>query len=373
MTNSDWNNAFGDAPRSFENRVKKTVEQMQANGNHQPIKRTAKPCFALIAAAFTVLLIGTAVALSSLGVLDTLNENLRAFLQPAATELVQTSVRQTAEQPRHAAYTAEQAINDGHQIYTTVRVHADDGVLLMDIDAEGSMSVDHWKGYEYQYEGQTFSNRAYTTNRMLVQAELGAVDASGERLSTSTPEVTYDGEDILYTIAYPADVEGAYLHLSTYEVYSDEKPHSERLSFGTLKLDVPVTDTRSYYTAELPVTVSYQDGELLLTELTVEQTPIATYVNYTYDAADPTDDLMALNLQDGIRPIWVDDQGESYPEGDCGSTLGRDASGKTRCTITYRAFEQIPDHMNIRFHGNMSRGEDALLTVKLIPMNTKGE
>lgn len=373
MTNSDWASAFGSVPDGFESRVEKTVERMQAKRDGQPVRRAAKPRFALVAAACTLLLIGTAVALTSLGVLDTLNENLRAFLQPQATKLVQTAVRQSANQPRHATYTAQQAVNDGHQIYATVRVHAADGVLLMDIDAEGSMSVDHWKGYDYQYEGQTFSNRAYTTGRMLVQADCEAVDASGERLNTGNPEITYDGEDILYTIAYPADVEGAYLRLSTYEVYSDDKPHGERLSRGTLKLDVPVTDTRSFYTADLPASVGYQGGELLLTELTVEQTPIATYVTYAYRAADPTDDLMALNLQDGIWPIWLDDNGELYPEGESSNRLRGDESGTTRCKVIYRAFEQMPDHMNICFHGGMSRGEDALLTVRLIPVDTREE
>lgn len=373
MSKSDWNNAFGNVPRSFENRVEKTVEQLRLKQSLQPMKRPARPHLAFVLVAVILLMLGTAVALSSLGVLDTLHENLRAFLQPKATELVQTAVRQTAEQPHCATFTAEQAINDGHQIYATVRVHADDGVLLMDTDAEGSMSVDHWKGYEYQYEGQTFSNRAYETGRLLVQADCEAMDADGGALNVSVPEIAYDGEDILYTIAYPADVEGAYLRLSTYEVYSDEKPHNERLSFGRLTLDVPVTDTRSFYSTELPVSINYQGGKLVLTELKAEQTPIATYVTYAYGAADSTDDLMALNLQDGIWPIWLDDHGEPYPEGENGKALDQSESGATRCTIIYRAFEQMPDHMNICFHGGMSRGEDALLTVKLIPVNPKEE
>lgn len=371
----DWNTAFGDVPHGFEARVRQTVERMQAQPtstvmkNSQAARAMQKPKLRLTFAltALLLLLLGTALALSSLGVLDTLNENLRMFLLPSATELVQTEVSQQATQTRYATFTAEQAVSDGHQIYVTVRVHADDGVLLMDEDAEPSWCVEHWRGYqdEYQDGAVTFSGKAHETGRLLVQASCEPVNAQGERLNVGIPEIAYDGEDILYTVTYPADVEGTTLTLHTYDVYS-EGVSDEPLSIGTLTPNVRVTEARSFYTADLPALSP--DGKIALSGLTVEQTPIATYVTYKYGAADPQDVQTILNLRSGVWPEWLDENGTAYDEGESGNSVDTDEEGNTRYTAIYRAFEQMPSGMTVRFQH--VRNEEPL-TVTLHPMDTK--
>ena len=107
----NWDSLFGDVPESFSRRVHDTVDRLERQ------ESAPRPAFRLrpvaVLALALCLLAGTAAALSGLGVLDTLGRELRAYLQPEAKELVQTSVFQAASQPRHAAFTVEEAVHDG--------------------------------------------------------------------------------------------------------------------------------------------------------------------------------------------------------------------------------------------------------------------
>ena len=115
----DWDSLFGDVPESFSRRVHDTVDRLERQ------ESAPRPAFRLrpvaVLALALCLLAGTAAALSGLGVLDTLGRELRAYLQPEAKELVQTSVFQAASQPRHASFTVEEAVHDGRQMYLSVR------------------------------------------------------------------------------------------------------------------------------------------------------------------------------------------------------------------------------------------------------------
>ena len=134
----DWDSLFGDVPESFSRRVHDTVDRLERQ------ESAPRPAFRLrpvaVLALALCLLAGTAAALSGLGVLDTLGRELRAYLQPEAKELVQTSVFQAASQPRHASFTVEEAVHDGRQMYLSVRVHPESDALLMDFNAEASWS-----------------------------------------------------------------------------------------------------------------------------------------------------------------------------------------------------------------------------------------
>ena len=358
MKRNDWDAAFGDVPVAFSNTVYATVDRMRRTP-----RPSARPRLALVTAAAIVVLASTAFALSQFGVLDTLQATLRAFLQPGADTLVQTDITQTAQQPRHAAFTVEQAINDGHRIYATIRVHGGSGVLLMDYNAEASWPTDWWQGGA---DADTYSKRAYDLNRTLVQASVYAVDADGESLQAESPEVHYDGEDILYTVSFPADGTQASLQLYTYEVFADDKPHSERLSSGRLEMTVPVTDARAFYAAQTPVELPA--GQMTLTLLTVEQTPIATYMTCEYQAADGAPDLTYINLLDGVWADWLDENGERYPEGTHSNSLRQADGGQTRLAAVYRAFDMMPETVTLRFHNGMTGETFDTVTVALYPI-----
>lgn len=360
MKRNDWENAFGDVPAAFSVKVGQAVAQMQRKASPAPRRKPV-----LLLAAALALVAGTAFALSQLGLLDILQETLRAFLRPEATKLVQTDLAQTAQQPNHAAFTVEEAINDGHRIYATVRVHGDGDALLMDYNAEAAWPADWWQGGEGT---ESFSKRAYDAGRMLVQASVYAVDAGGQALTAESAEIHYDGEDILYTLSFPADGPQATLRLYTYEVFEDSKPHSERLSAGQLELTVPVTDARGFYAAETPVDLPI--GKMTLTSLTVEQTPIATYMTLEFGAADGAPDLTYIHLRDGVWADWLDENGERYPEGTHANSQEKTMDGKTRLVTVYRAFDVLPDSVTLRFRNGMT-GE-AFDTVT-IPLHTTTE
>ena len=357
MKTNNWGNAFGEVPGVFAEKVRLTAARMQRAPRKVPQTRLA-----LLAAAAAVLVAGTAFALSQLGVLDTLQETLRSHLQPGADTLVQAAIPQTAEPPRHATFTVEEAINDGRRMYAVVRVHGDSGVLLMDSDAEASWTADWWQGGT---GADTYSKRAYDTGRTLVQASVYAVDADGNTLP-SAPEIHYDGEDILYTLSFPAEGTDAVLLLDTFEVFADGKPQADRLSSGRLAFSIPATGARRVFTAQLPAGLPL--GNLTLTALTVEQTPVATYLTCEYEAAAGAPDLTYVNLRDGIWVDWLDEAGQPYPWGENSNMLEQAADGHTRLTTVYRAFETLPESITLSFRNGMTGEAFDTVTLALHPI-----
>ncbi len=357
MKTNKWEGTFGTIPDAFSETVRMTAARMQ-----RAPRKAVRTRLAMIMAAAVVVLTSTAFALSQLGVLDTLQETLRAFLSPGAEQLVQTDITQTAQQPQHATFTVEEAINDGRSLYAVVRVHGDDDVLLMDGSADASWTTDWWQNGT---SAETYSRHADETNRTLVQASLQALDASGNELTPMSQEIHYDGEDILYTLAFPAEGTDATLSLTTFEVFTSDKAYNKRLSAGQLDMSIPITDARSFYAAETPIDLSL--GNLTLTLLTVEQTPIATYVTSEYEAAADAPALTHINLLDGIWTEWLDESGVSYPEGTDSKALWATNTGKTRLVSVYRAFDTLPGTITLRFHNGKTGEVFDTITVPLHP------
>lgn len=340
----DWDSLFGDVPESFSRRVRDTVDRLERQ------ESAPRPAFRLrpvaVLALALCLLAGTAAALSGLGVLDTLGRELRAYLQPEAKELVQTSVFQAASQPRHASFTVEEAVHDGRQMYLSVRVHPESDALLMDFNAEASWSR-RWPEHPAQTDdgSETFAQAAAVQGKELVRADCEPVDENGTLLDRAV-EVHYDGDDLLYNLSFASESGKASLRLFTDEVYSEDWKQSR--SFGTLDLEVNVTERGKIYTADTPVV--FADGELELTGLTVVQSPIATYVTYEYAATESASMKTRVHLYNGnVWVNWLDESGEPVPE----AVMGRGVFGdddQTTYSCTYRAFETLPGEMKLEFY-----------------------
>ncbi|MDY3243877.1 MAG: hypothetical protein SOX38_08095, partial [Candidatus Limiplasma sp.] len=259
----NWDSLFGEVPESFSRRVHDTVDRLERQ------ESAPRPAFRLrpvaVLALALCLLAGTAAALSGLGVLDTLGRELRAYLQPEAKELVQTSVFQAASQPRHASFTVEEAVHDGRQMYLSVRVHPESDALLMDFNAEASWSRSWPEHPDQTGDGsETFAQAAAAQGKELVRADCEPVDENGTLLDRAI-EVHYDGDDLLYNLSFASESGKASLRLFTDEVYSEDWNRSR--SFGTLDLEVDVTERGKIYTADTPIV--FADGELKVTGLTV--------------------------------------------------------------------------------------------------------
>ena len=354
----DWDSLFGDVPQSFSRRVHDTVDRLERQ------ESAPRPAFRLrpvaVLALALCLLAGTAAALSGLGVLDTLGRELRAYLQPEAKELVQTSVFQAASQPRHASFTVEEAVHDGRQMYLSVRVHPESDALLMDFNAEASWSR-RWPEHPDQTDdgSETFAQAAAAQGKELVRADCEPVDENGTLLDRAV-EVHYDGDDLLYNLSFASESGKASLRLFTDEVYSEDWKQSR--SFGTLDLEVNVTERGKVYTADTPVVSA--DGQLAVTGLTVVQSPIATYVTYEYAAAENASMKTRVRLYNGnLWVSWLDENGEPVPE----AVMGRGVFGdddQTTYSCTYRAFDTLPGEMKLEFY-QTGAGAVAQVTVPL--------
>jgi hypothetical protein len=238
---NSWEQAFGSVPAGFAYRVKETVQKMESGGIR--VKRRFLPIIAFI----VLMLAGTALALNSLGLLTTLTDNLRAFLQPEAMTMVQRSIAQSGGKLPSASFTVEEAIYDGRQIYVLIRVHANDPAktLLIDSDAEPSWGMEWWKHYNSE-EGQTFSSKAYGSDRDIIKAEIYSSLESDTHAEIAAKEIAYDGEDILYTLTLPTDGSketAPEFFISAYNVYREDLPRSQRLETGTLKFHISLTDS----------------------------------------------------------------------------------------------------------------------------------
>ena len=129
-------------------------------------------------------------------------------------------------------------------------------------------------------------------------------------------------------------------------MYSEDWKQSR--SFGTLDLEVNVTERGKIYTADTPVV--FADGELELTGLTVVQSPIATYVTYEYAATESASMKTRVHLYNGnVWVNWLDESGEPVPE----AVMGRGVFGdddQTTYSCTYRAFDTLTGEMKLEFY-----------------------
>lgn len=357
-----WEQAYHDVPDSFARRVKETVQKMERGGIR--VNRRFLPIIAFM----VLMMAGAALALNSLGLLQTLTSNLRAFLQPEAYSLVQHGIPQSGGMLPSAAFTLEEAIYDGRQIYALIRVHANDpaGTLLMDSVAEPSWEMEWWKHADME-EGQTFSGKAYASGRDILQANISPSPNSKPNMEINSTEIAYDGEDILYTLSLSADgsneAEPAFL-ISTYNVYREDLPHDSRLNTGSLAFQITRTMDCTEFKAETPIDLP-QAG-LTIESLTLTQTPIATYLTCHYRLKKDATDKQIMNIQDGIWFSWLDEHQKPYPDGNSQSGLTTLDEDGIELTTAYRAFDSIPESIQLEFFCGMTKERFDTLTIPLI-------
>ncbi len=366
---SIWEQAFGEVPAGFACRVKETVQKMENGGIR--VKRRFLPVLAFV----VVMLAVSALALNGFGLLQTLTNNLRAFLQPEAYTLVQQTVSQNGGMLPSTTFTVEEAIYDGRQIYALIRVHANDPtkILLMDSNAEPSWGMDWWKHFNME-EGQTFSNKAYESNRDILHASISSSLNSMTDMEINTTEITYDGEDILYTLSLSADGSreaAPELFISSYNVYREDLPHDQRLETGTLKFKVTLTDARTVFRADMPIDLPL--AGLTVESIALEQTPIATYLTTQYRLKESATDKQIINMQDGIWINWLDESSEPYPQGNSQSGLTPIGENSMELVTAYRAFETVPQSITLEFYNGMTKERFDTLNIPLIKQGGTNE
>ena len=367
INRAGWLNAFGDVPPGFAHRVRTTVAKMENGRARVKLKLIPILVFLLL------LLAATALALNSLGVLQTLAGSLRAFLQPEAATLVQQNIRQSGGTLPGAAFIVEEAVYDGRQVYALIRVRATDPAryLLMDSVAEPAIRMNWWKNDDTG-EGQTFSGNAHATKRELLQANVDIDTSGGPAAEVRSREIAYDGEDLLYTLTLSADgaAEAAlHLSISAYNVYRDDLPRGERLQHGILAFSVPLTDARTVFKAATPMDMPL--AGMILRELTLEQTPIATYITARYMLNENAADKQIINFLDGIWFEWLDESGNPIPEGNSQFSLTSNSDDTLTLTAAYRAFESIPGSITLALFNGMTKERFDTLPISLTKQGGK--
>lgn len=363
MKNTDWIAPFGEVPSGFEQRVLQTVSRLSRQDDKKKAGRT-RPRLALVSAALALLVAGTGLALDSLGVLDTLGRHLAAFLRPEAQQLVQQQVAQEVNNPAFATFQVEEAINDGHQAFLTVRVQGEGGTLLMDDaqDPSSPMTHLHRQGQE---EAPTFAEAAQGQGKQLIAVGVMPVDAKGNYLMNTAPAAFYDGGDLVFNLTYPLDSFQAQLELNTLDVFASREG-AIKVSRGSIALSLPVTEARRFYDAQAQTNPAFPWGEVALSDIRIEQTPIATYLSLSYQAADKNNDIARLNVKDGLALEWLDENGQPHPRG-LSAPLSSPAGETRTASLAIRAFETLPEKITIRLSSPYSGSAQATLLVNPIP------
>lgn len=355
--NYDWKQAYGKAPDAFAARVEAVVRRLEREALPAPRSLRWVP----VLAAVLALMLGTAIALVHTGVLSGLHPDLQAHLQPGAESLVQAAVFQKGGALQRARFTVEEALWDGRQAYVAVRVSSTDKsrYLLMDDNAMPSSGSEWWIANDYE-QGVTFSKKAADSGRALIQVRVNW--PGGDLVTRGT---RYDGEDILYTLAFPlAEAGELTLGVSTADVYAMEnKPREEWFEDGSLSLTLTKTDARRVYELDAPAELPLLGATLRA--VTVEQTPVATYLTVAYDMNADATDRQRVQARDGVWFRWLGDDGEPRRTGSDSGWMEAYGEEGYRQTESFPAMESVPERITLSFYSGMSKQAFDTLSIKI--------
>lgn len=354
-----WQMGWGKAPKEFTRRMHAGLSRAQAED--RPVNRL-RPMLAMALSALLVM--GTALALERMGVLDTLTQALRDGLQPEAKKLVVSGIAQQAHQPALANFTVEEAIYDGRQVYLTLLVEPADGnkTLLMDREAEPSWAYD-WVQSRVMYQGESFADLASKAEKSLVQADVAEALVNGKAEDIRMHQINYRDGNLLYTLSFSAQGEQAdvQLNLIAYDAYSQGL--TEKVDRGTLAFALEKSQAVRMLSADVPAPLP-QAG-MTLTHCQVELTPIASYLTLRYALTQEANPLQAVNFEDGIWAHWLDEQGEERPSGDTQNSLLTLSDGGVELVQTFAALPETPDAITLSFYNGMTKQTFDQITLQL--------
>ncbi len=353
-----WRRACGEVPQGFINRLHRSLGQAS---KRQP-QRCLRPI--LSAALVLVFLLGSAFALESLGVLDTLNRILRRDLLPQAQEIVESSIPQKTMQPELARFTVEEAVYDGHQVYLTLHVQPEDPAkaLLMDQEAEPAWAYD-WKKSGNPYQGESFAEKAKAAGQKLVQVEVWDILVNEVLQHPQIHQSLYEAGGIRYTLSVPAQGEEANLRLNLLAM--DISKQMDDSARGTLDFTLTQSPHIKEYSTLSPVLLP--EARLTLTLCKVETTPIASYLTLRYALLPDSTPLQAVNMRDGLQAEWLDGAGNPREAIWIQDALKVLPEGGIELNQVYGALEEAPGDITLSFYNIMTQERFDHITLALSP------
>lgn len=354
-----WREACAETPPAFSEKARLAIK----NAHRKPQRRRIKRSLAI--ALGLTLLLGTAFALDRLGLLQSLRHRQRDNLLPQAQELVHTDIPQEAVQPELARFVVQEALYDGHQVYLTLRITPKDkdSVLLMGRESQAAFGYAKSNLDQDPYQGQSFAQKAQQENRTLVLSDLSGVMVNGKAAEEDVHAITYQQEEMLYTLSFQAGGEEAQvtLNLLAADVYQTPREADRGTLNFTLKKSGEIQ------TALMEGPLALPKSGLELTFCQVETTPLASYLLLRYTLLPQATPLQGVHFDDGIWANWLQSDGQAREPIDSQLSLEKQEDGGVALVQSFPALKELPREITLSFYNGMSKEVFDQISVSLHP------
>ncbi len=305
----DFKKALGNADSAFENKVKKTLYELETQEEEKTVKKFSAS-FALVMGIILLVAVAFAAA-SQWGIMDFMERHGRVI--PKATELVQSDIAQQGGKTEAGQFTLRDAMLDGKDIYMVVAVKpADKNTMLLSLDA---MLEDPASNMGPLYADETVSIREYAMAKG--KTKLYYVDANPDPDCVQAKDFILEEDGTLVLILmgeYDNPAESFEISLSCIVIpYKEDELDIEK------RQDVPLTftldDVQMEDTAVYKVPQVYADCGVQVDEIVLAKSTIATHVKITFSVVDES----AFKLTGG--GLWfefLDEKGERIDGGPMG-------------------------------------------------------
>ena len=321
MKQSDWQRAYEQAPASFTGRMETTLAHLK---EEEPMKKLSLR-IVCIAAAAVLALMGTAIALTATGVLDTYT-GIQPL--PTAQSLVQKDFDQQGGENDLFTLTVREALCDGYRariVYEYRAKSADTFLCGLDFCSGDSVDID---GQEYTFDQLAAGRKPVEVGLPTLH---GASDEGVNPVSGTggTADYLYESPDVLILWEEFAAVSGQDVQQYDYSYFPNGRENrvTETLSFRIRN----AAEVREY---AIPAfegqRFACRGGRLILSPL------------YTYMVVD-----VQLRQQIENCDIWLcDAQGSRY-EVASGSAAMPDEQGFETYTSLLSPMETLPDTLQL--------------------------
>ena len=321
MKQSDWQRAYEQAPASFTGRMDATLAQLK---EEEPMKRISVRVVC-IAAAIVLALMGTAIALTATGVLDTYAD-VRPL--PTAQSLVQKAFDQQGGENDLFTLTVREALCDGYRTRIVYEYRAKSADIFL-------YGLDFASGDSTEIDGQEYTFDQLAAGRRLVEVSLPVLDSASDqdgnpvKGTAGTADYLYESPDVLILWEEFAAVSSQDAQQYSYSYFPNGRENrvSEPLAFRirnaaeVKEYAIPAFEGERF---------ACHGGRLILSPL------------YTYMIVD-----VQISQEVENRDIWLcDAQGNRYDMA-TGSASAPDAQGFETYTSLLSPMEELPDTLQL--------------------------
>lgn len=359
-TADDFKHAIGTADEAFAACVRRSVAQLIASEEEPKVKKHGW----IITFA---LLLMSAVALATAakwGVLDFLTRSSTGAPLPEATELIQTDIAQHGGETAAATISLREAVYDGNAVYMVLEAKpTSNDILLIGPDAMPEDKMVNF-GSQFTEKDGTLADYALTRNKCrLVWVSLGDA-AAQDGLDGIVDSIDYLLEEdgtlaIMIKGANLGNTETLPVSLVcvTNEQTVDQ-PQNQRAT-----LDFTLSKAPDGVRATSTQNAVFADCGVEVTQITLTQSPIATYVRITFNVID---EAAFAQTDDGLWFEFLDESDRRLAGGAIGiGSVSQCADGGYEQIDSLFAMETLPDAVTLRAYNCWTKDRYETHTIPL--------